>query len=68
MEDINPLVAIGKGMCLTGTDLATFVDKREAMIREAEREKQKIEREERLKDREERMKDKELASSKNRLV
>ena len=37
MEDINALVAIGKGMGLTGTELSTFVDKREAMIREAER-------------------------------
>lgn len=61
MEDINALVAIGKGMGLTGTELSTFVDKREAMIREAEREKQKIEREERLREREERMKEKEFA-------
>ena len=32
MEDINALVAIGKGMGLTGTELATFADKRDAMI------------------------------------
>ena len=48
MEDINALVAIGKGIGLTGTELSTFVDTGEAMIREDEREKQKIEREERL--------------------
>ena len=36
-------------MGLTGNDLATFVDKRESVMRETEREKQRIEREERVK-------------------
>ena len=53
-------------MGLTGTDLAVFIDKREAMIRDAVREKQKTEREERLKDREERIKEKEFAENENR--
>ena len=58
MEDIKNYIELGKGMGLTGTDLAAFVDKRESMVRDAEREKQKIEREERAREREERMKEK----------
>ena len=50
-------IEIGKGMGLTGNELAAFVDKREALARDAEKEKQKIEREERAKEREERMRD-----------
>ena len=61
MEDIRNFIELGKGMGLTGNDLATFVDKRESVMRETEREKQRIEREERVKEREERMKDKEFA-------
>ena len=61
MEDIKNYIELGKGMGLTGTDLAAFVDKRESMVRDAEREKQKIEREERAREREERMKEKEFA-------
>ena len=61
MEDIKNYNEFGKGMGLTGTDLAAFVDKRESMVRDAEREKQKIEREERAREREERMKEKEFA-------
>ena len=61
MEDIKTYIEIGKGMGLTGHELSAFVDKRESLAREAEKEKQKIEREERAKEREERMRDKELA-------
>ena len=60
MEDITKLIDLGKDMGLKGTDLAAFIDKREVMIREAEKEKQKTEREERAREREERMKDKEF--------
>ena len=38
-------------MGLKGSELADFVDKRETMIREAEKQKQCIEREERAKER-----------------
>ena len=63
MEDIRPYeyIDIGKGMGLTRNELTSFVDKRETLEREAEKEKQNIEREERAREREERMRDKELA-------
>ena len=57
MEHIPKLIELGKGMGLTGNELATFVDKREAMLRETEKEKQKLDREERMREREERMKE-----------
>ena len=60
MEHIPKLIELGKGMGLTGNELATFVDKREAMLRETEKEKQKLDREERMREREERMKEKEF--------
>ena len=59
MEDIAKLIDLGKVMELKGSDFADFVNKRETMIREAEKQKQNIEREERAKEMEERMKDKE---------
>ena len=59
MEDISKLIDLGKDMGLKGSELADLVNKRETMIREAEKQKQNIEREERAKEREERMKDKE---------
>ena len=59
MEDISKLIDLGKDMGLKGSELADFVNKRETMIREAEKQKQNIEREERAKEREERMKDEE---------
>lgn len=68
MEDITKLIDLGKDMGLKGTDLAAFIDKREAMIREAEKEKQKIEREERAREREERMKDKEYKENERQAV
>ena len=55
MEDISKLVELGKDMGLKGAELADFVDKREKMIREVEKEKHNIERDERAKEREERM-------------
>ena len=61
MEDIRTNIELGKGMGLTGNELAAFVDKRESLVREAEKEKQNIEREERAREIEERMRDKELA-------
>ena len=60
MEHIKTFIDLGKGMGLTGTDLADFVDKRESAMRDSEREKQTIERDERAKGRAERMKDKEF--------
>ena len=60
MEHIPKLIELGKGMGLTGNELATFVDKREAMLRETEKGKQKLDREERMREREERMKEKEF--------
>ena len=68
MEDIRNFIELGKGMGLTGNDLATFVDKRESLMRETEREKQRIEREERVKEREERMKDKEFAEQEKQIL
>ena len=59
MEDIAKLIDLVKDMGLKGSELADFVNIRETMIREAEKQKQNIEREERAKEREERMKDKE---------
>ena len=59
MEDIAKLIDLGKDMGLKGSELADFVNKRETMIREAEKQKQNIEREERAKEWEESMKDKE---------
>ena len=59
MEDIAKLIDLDKDMGLKGSELADFVNKRETMIRENEKQKQNIEREERAKEREERMKDKE---------
>ena len=59
MEDIRTYIEIGKGMGLTGNELAAFVDKRESLAREAEKEKQAIEREERAREREERAKERE---------
>ena len=44
-------------MGLTVINLAAFIDKREAVVRNAERGKQKIERQERLRDRDKRMKE-----------
>ena len=59
MEDIRTYIEIGKGMGLTGNELAAFVDKRESLAREAEKEKQVIEREERARERDERAKERE---------
>ena len=47
MEDIAKLIDLGKDMGLKGSELADFVNKRETMIREAEKQKQNIERERR---------------------
>ena len=47
MEIIRTYIEIGKGMGLTGNELTAFVDKRESLVREADKEKQSIEREER---------------------
>ena len=46
MEDISKLIDLGKDIGLKGSELADFVNKRETMIREAEKQKQNIEREE----------------------
>ena len=59
MENIRTYIEIGKGMGLTGNELAAFVDKRESLAREAEKEKQAIEREERARERDERAKERE---------
>ena len=39
MEDITKLIELGKDMGLKGSELAAFIDNREKIIREAEKEK-----------------------------
>ena len=53
---------------LKGSELTAFIDKREKMIREIEKEKQNVEREERAREREERMKDKEYKENEKQAI
>ena len=42
MDNNKQFIELGKGMGLSGNDLAAFVDKRESMMREAETKKRRI--------------------------
>ena len=67
MENNKQFIELGKGMGLSGNDLAAFVDKRESMMREAETKKRRIIRE-KSNEREERMKEKEFAEHENQAL
>lgn len=52
MEDLSKFLEIGREMGLSGKDLLAFVEKRDSLVREEERERQKYERDERMKEKE----------------